>query len=186
VKLADVIVGCYSGTPPTAVAIREEIDSNSTQLAAIVADTDELQTNQGDWATATGFMADTEDGSSFTAIPWNAAWDAEVQSECADAITAAGVSTHAPADVKTAIEAAGSSLAQILEDTGTDLPAAIAALQTDVDFIRAIEGGRWVRQENEMVFYGEDNVTEVARFNLLTSGGAAAGDDDDVFERTRA
>jgi len=28
-----------------------------------------------------------------TAIPWNAAWDAEVQSECADAITAAGVMT---------------------------------------------------------------------------------------------
>ena len=32
-------------TPPTAVAIRTEIDSNSTQLAAIVADTDELQSD---------------------------------------------------------------------------------------------------------------------------------------------
>jgi hypothetical protein len=32
-------------TPPTAVAIRTEIDSNSTQLAAIVADTNELQTD---------------------------------------------------------------------------------------------------------------------------------------------
>lgn len=39
----------YTGTPPTAVAIRTEIDSNSTQLAAIVADTNELQT---DWADA--------------------------------------------------------------------------------------------------------------------------------------
>lgn len=29
------------------------------------------------------------DGSGFTAIPWNAAWDAEAQSEAADAITAA-------------------------------------------------------------------------------------------------
>jgi len=27
-------------------------------------------------------------GATFTAIPWNAAWDAEVQSECVDAITA--------------------------------------------------------------------------------------------------
>jgi hypothetical protein len=33
-------------TPPTAAAIRAEIDANSTQLAAIVTDTDELQ---GDW-----------------------------------------------------------------------------------------------------------------------------------------
>jgi len=32
-------------TPPTAVAIRSEIDSNSTQLAAIVADTNELQSD---------------------------------------------------------------------------------------------------------------------------------------------
>ena len=35
------------GSAPSAAAIRAEIDSNSTQLAAIVADTDELQ---GDWA----------------------------------------------------------------------------------------------------------------------------------------
>ena len=34
-------------TPPTAAAVRSEIDSNSTQLAAIVADTNELQ---ADWA----------------------------------------------------------------------------------------------------------------------------------------
>jgi len=35
----------YTGTPPTAASIRSEIDSNSTQLAAIVADTNELQTD---------------------------------------------------------------------------------------------------------------------------------------------
>ena len=34
-----------STTPPTAAAIRSEIDTNSTQLAAIVADTAELQTD---------------------------------------------------------------------------------------------------------------------------------------------
>ena len=47
--------GAYTGTPPTVAQIRTEIDSNSTQLADIVEDTDELQSNQGDWATATGF-----------------------------------------------------------------------------------------------------------------------------------
>ena len=35
-------------TPPTAAAIRSEIDSNSTQLAAIVADTNELQIDLAD------------------------------------------------------------------------------------------------------------------------------------------
>lgn len=33
--------------------VRSEMDSNSTQLTAIVGDTNELQTNQGAWATAT-------------------------------------------------------------------------------------------------------------------------------------
>ena len=41
-------------------------------------------------------MLATEDGSSFTAVPWNAAWDAEVQSECADALTAFGPNTTTP------------------------------------------------------------------------------------------
>jgi hypothetical protein len=39
----------------TATDIRVEIDANSTQLAAILLDTSELQTNQGNWLTATGF-----------------------------------------------------------------------------------------------------------------------------------
>jgi hypothetical protein len=40
------------GSAPSAADIRAEIDANSTQLAAIVADTNELQTNQGNWLTA--------------------------------------------------------------------------------------------------------------------------------------
>lgn len=43
------------GSAPTAAAIRAEIDANSTQLAAIAADTAELQANQGNWLTAVGF-----------------------------------------------------------------------------------------------------------------------------------
>jgi len=39
-------------------------------------------------AIPTNPMLDTEDGSSFTAIPWNASWDTEVQSEVQDAIEA--------------------------------------------------------------------------------------------------
>jgi len=44
-----------AGSAPSAEEIRSEIDTNSTKLAAIVADTNDLQTNQGSWATATGF-----------------------------------------------------------------------------------------------------------------------------------
>jgi hypothetical protein len=40
----------------------------TTTVNLIYADTNELQTNQGAWATATGFMPDSEDGSSFTVI----------------------------------------------------------------------------------------------------------------------
>ena len=43
------------GSAPTVEEIRTEMDDNSTKLAAIVADTNELQTNQGNWTTATGF-----------------------------------------------------------------------------------------------------------------------------------
>lgn len=46
-------------TPPTAAQNRAEMDSNSTKLIAIVEDTNELQTNQGAWATATGFSTHT-------------------------------------------------------------------------------------------------------------------------------
>jgi hypothetical protein len=44
---ANALEQAPSGTGASAVSIREEIDANSTQLAAIVADTNELQT---DWA----------------------------------------------------------------------------------------------------------------------------------------
>ena len=67
--------GFNTTTPPTAAAIRSEIDSNSTQLAAIVEDTAEIGTA----------------GAGLTAVPWNSAWDAEVQSECNDALVAIGL-----------------------------------------------------------------------------------------------
>lgn len=111
-------------TAPTAAAIRTEIDSNSTQLAAIVADTDELQGNQGDWATATGFATPTNVTNAQTAIiaevdanetkidtlTTNVATvdsnvDAilldtdELQTNQGNWLTATGFSTHSAADV---------------------------------------------------------------------------------------
>ena len=54
--MLDVPVSSVSGGGGiTAEDVRIEMDDNSTKLASIVADTNELQGNQGDWATATGF-----------------------------------------------------------------------------------------------------------------------------------
>jgi len=148
----------------TAANVRTEMDSNSTQLAAIVADTNELQTDwanggrldllldatladtnelqtdwvnggrldllldatladtnelQTDWANGgrldlivDAILVDTAEigaagaglteaggtGDQFTAIPWNAAWDTEVQSECTDALNAYDPPTKAETD----------------------------------------------------------------------------------------
>jgi hypothetical protein len=84
-------------------------DTGATAVARTGADGDTLETlsDQLDGAaletTALAILTDTAEigaagaglteaggtGDQLTAVPWNAAWDAEVQSECADAITAA-------------------------------------------------------------------------------------------------
>lgn len=94
-------------TPPTAAAVRTEIDNNSTQLAAIVADTNELQTDNipGTLSTIAAYL------------------DSEVAAILTDTGTTipaliAALNNITAAAVKTAIEAGGSSLAQILADTG--------------------------------------------------------------------
>lgn len=53
----------------------------------------------------------------------------------------------------------------------------------DVDFIKNIEGGRWHISNNQMIFYADDNTTEIARFDLLDENGISA--EKDVFQRLR-
>ena len=118
------------GSAPTVAEIRAEMDSNSTKLAAIVADTNELQTDwanggrldllldatladtnelQTDWANGgrldlivDAILVDTAEigsaGAGLSAIPWNSSWDAEVQSECTDALNAYDPPTKAEMD----------------------------------------------------------------------------------------
>ncbi len=98
-------------------------DGGELDIDAILADTNELQTNQGAWATATGFSTHTAanvktaieaGGSSLATI---LADTNELQTNQGAWATATGFSTHNAAAVKTAIEAGGSSLATILADT---------------------------------------------------------------------
>lgn len=87
-------VGPNTTTPPTAVEIRTEIDSNSTQLGLIVGDTDELQTNQGNWVTATGFSTHS------AADVVTALGTGSTLTAC---VTATGFSTHSAADAADAV-----------------------------------------------------------------------------------
>lgn len=53
-----------------------------------------------------------------------------------------------------------------------------------MNFVFAVDAGRWKIVNSQMVFYKEDNVTEIARFDLLDRDGEPA--DGDIFERVRA
>lgn len=54
---------------------------------------------------------------------------------------------------------------------------------SDIAFIKAIQGGQWKVKNNQMIFYDEDNGTEIARFNLFNAEGEPAI--ENVTERQR-
>jgi hypothetical protein len=87
--------------------VRAEMDANSTQLAAIILDTAEIGTA----------------GAGLTAVPWNASWDAEVQSEVDDALVARGlhyvVNTALPTGWATDVTA--DSALDYMADDGTNV-----------------------------------------------------------------
>lgn len=66
-----------------------------------------------------------------------------------------------------------------------DIENSIGLLATDISFIKGIEGGRWKidSEAKQMIFYGSDNTTILATFNLLDSDGIATS--GSVFERVR-
>jgi hypothetical protein len=76
---------------PSAGALKVIDDLLDTEIAALTTAVDNLPTNaELTAALGTGTWA--------TALPWNAAWDAEVQSECADAFNAYDAPTKAEMD----------------------------------------------------------------------------------------
>lgn len=115
---------------------------------AILADTNELQTDDTPGAiSAVDAKIDTIDGivdsilvdtgeigvagAGLSAVPWNAAWDAEIQSECTDALNAYDPPTKAELDTAVADvsvdEIQVSALADLFNtDSGTDYASAAA------------------------------------------------------------
>src|SRR5690606_36668396 len=92
-------------------------------------------------------------GAGLTAVPGNAAWDAEVQSEVADALAAYDPPTRAEAtsdkdeiltvlgtpadtDLATDIASIQADTTAILEDTGTTLQAELDGIQADTEDIQ--------------------------------------------------
>ena len=59
------------------------------------------------------------------------------------------------------------------------------ALQVDVELIREVELGRWKIDAvtNEMIFYKQDNTTEIGRFDLKNLAGLP--DHINIFERVK-
>lgn len=70
-----------------------------------------------------------------------------------------------------------------IEDRFTGIETTLALQSEDITFIKQIEGGRWVERDNQMIFYGPDNVAEIARFNLFNADGLPAM--EGVVERVR-
>jgi len=58
-----------------------------------------------------------------------------------------------------------------------------AAISANVEFVKNIEGGRWKIENNQMIFYKEDNVTVIASFNLFNQDGDPA--EESVHDRQR-
>ena len=98
----------------------------SSDVAAILADTNELQLNQGNWLTATGFNTVAPDNASIATI---LADTNELQQNQGDWATATGFSTHGASDVVTAMQV-------VANDFKADVSG--VATQASVDVIDSI------------------------------------------------
>lgn len=138
----DVTVGAMQ----TAVIVAATFGAGAIDNAAIAADaigSSELAASAAtEIATAVSTAIGT--GTAFTAIPWNAAWDAEVQSEVADGLAAYDPPTKGELDAAVAPLALEATLAvvdgivdSILVDTGTTLDAKLDALDALIDLVKA-------------------------------------------------
>lgn len=119
--------------------------------------------------------------------------------------TTAGVYQPAPGIYSAYVTFPDSFRGQIIWDTGVAFPTAsyaaeeynveannpivddthriVTQMSSTVGSLYDIQFGRWRIQSNAMVFFKEDNVTEVCRFNLFDDNGQPTM--DAVFDRVR-
>jgi len=112
-------------------------------------------------------------GAGLTAVPWNAAWDAEVQSECADALTSydpptaaeltsglAGLNDLSAAEVNAEVDTA-------ISDAALATAVNLATVDTNVDAILADTG-------TDGVVVGSVATAALAQFATVDTGEASA------------
>jgi hypothetical protein len=110
---ADVFLPVWARFQVVEEAVYDVIYASGATALATAANVTAVETDTQDLQTQVGAA-----GAGLTAVPWNAAWDAEAQSECADALTAYGAATAANVsavetdtqDLQTQIGTAGAGL----------------------------------------------------------------------------
>ena len=161
--------------------------------AAIEEDTQDLQTQIG------------TDGAGLTAIPWNASWDAEVQSECADALTAYGVALQSTlsstssvvtlnnlgiADIQTSNSIVEGVLLSLNDLNSSEVQAAAAAALTAYDAPTKAEMDSGFAALNDFdpdtqaVDIGKVNGVAVTSVNDFKATGFSTHSADDVWDVT--
>jgi hypothetical protein len=114
-----------AGAGLTALATQTSVntidDFLDTEIAAIKAVTDSIGST----------------GTGLTAIPWNASWDAEVQSECADALNAYDPPTNAEMEARTPTAA---QLAYIVSNSADGVPVTFTGGTTTTAILGTVDG----------------------------------------------
>lgn len=129
--------GFHSYAPTQAETNYDHIGFTFTGTGAIPAT---VQVFTGFPQTGDSFARIGADGAGLVDIPWNADWDAEVQSECADALTAYDPPTKAELDSAVSPLATSSALSTVAGYLDTE----IAAILADTNELQAdwANGGR--------------------------------------------
>jgi hypothetical protein len=140
----------------------------ATEIASILADTNELQSNQGDWATATGFNTVAPDNASIAAI---LADTNELQLNQGDWATATGFNTVAPDNA---------SIAAILADTNE--------LQLNQGNWLTATGFNTVAPDNASIaaILADTNELQSNQNNWLTATGFSTHSAGDVWDQAHA
>lgn len=69
------------------------------------------------------------------------------------------------------------------EDTTIDVMTMLTGMSGSLEFLRGLTAGRWKIVANQMRFYGEDNVSPLATYDLYDATGSLSM--DNVFERRK-
>ena len=193
----DTVVDAIKAETALIVADTNElqVDDYPTSIAAIkaetaliVADTNELQADDYPTSIAAvktdtaAILVDTAVigalGAGLSAVPWNAAWAAEVQSECADALTAYDPPTKTEMDTAHALLATPAQVnTEVVDAIGTDTiselaqatPTATPTVKTALMLLYMIARNKLTTTSTELGVYN-DAGTKIIKKTLADDG----------------